>query len=361
MLHLDENKLQIIASYLITFKNLKANFNLKKSNITYRDLHRLSGVLLGSLGFLPEEIKDIKSNNIKIAEKEIDRVSKNGFEIIFKGEDFYPALLSEIYDPPPFIYVMGDKDILNTEKIAVVGSRRASSYGFSSLNNILPDVSRNGITVVSGMAYGIDSMAHRIAVRENGKTIGVNAGGLLHPYPAGNRSLIDRILKNGCIITEFPLDVTPRPFFFLVRNRIIAGISRSILIVEAAFKSGSLITAKLGLEQNRDIFAIPGRIDSPLSQGTNYLIQQGAKIITSSQDILIEYGIILKKRKKAEKLNISKKEKKILDLMTDNELKSIDYFVDKLDFSVSEIISLLMGMVLKNIVTEEAGGYRRIK
>ena len=361
MICLDENKLRKVAFHLITFKNPKVSGRLFKGNINSKRLFKMDHSQLSLLGFSKNKIADIKSNYLKIAEEEVKKAEKNNIDIIFKGEEGYPPLLAEIYDPPEFIYVLGNKDILHTEKIAVVGSRKGSMYGLSSLNNIIPDLSNCGITVVSGMAYGIDSMAHKIAVKENGKTIGVNAGGLLHPYPAGNRALINKILENGCIITEFPLDVTPRPFFFPIRNRIITGVSKSVLIVEAAIKSGSLISARLGLEQNRDIFAIPGRIDSPLSQGTNYLIQQGAKLITSSKDILDEYGIKLKRKIKGESVDFSKKEKKILDLMIDNELKSIDYFVEKLDFSVSEIISLLMGLVLKNTVIEEAGGYRRIR
>jgi DNA processing protein len=204
-------------------------------------------------------------------------------------------------------------------------------------------------------------MAHKIAIREKGKTIGVNAGGLLHLYPPGNIGLIEKIRETGCIISEFALDVVPRPFYFPIRNRIIAGISKSVLVVEAAMKSGSLITARLGLEQNKDIFAIPGRIDSPVSTGTNYLIQQGAKPITSPQDILDEYGIRLERKINTEKCKISKKEQKILDLIDTNELKGIDYFAEHVDESISEIISLLMGLILKNIVIEEAGGYKRIR
>jgi len=142
---------------------------------------------------------------------------------------------------------------------------------------------------------------------------------------------------------------------------VIAGISKAILVVEAALKSGSLITARLGLEQNRDILSIPGNIDSPLSKGTNYLIQQGARLVTASQDILDEYGIDSRKEKDMEKFDFSKKEQKILELMADGQLKSIDFFVEKMDYSVSETISLLMGLILKNVVIEEAGAYKRIE
>ena len=152
----------------------------------------------------------------------------------------------------------------------------------------------------------------------------------------------------------------PRPHLFPIRNRIIAGMSEAILVVEAEMRSGSLITARLGLEQDRDIFSIPGKIDSPLCAGTNYLIQQGAKLITSSQDILIEYGIEMKKKNIITPANLLPMEKKILDLMSENEVNSINYFVESTENSVSQTISVLMGLVLKNLIAEEDGGFKKI-
>ncbi|UCH95470.1 MAG: DNA-processing protein DprA [Candidatus Aminicenantes bacterium] len=360
MIELEYHHLERIAFNLVTSINQKARRRLLKKNIGAKSLPGCSTTELNILGFSDNEINDIKTNYIKVAEEEAKKTRENNVDIIFKEDEYYPAALSEIYDPPDYIYVQGNKEILKTDKIAVVGSRRGSSYGWHALNKILPDLCKVGLTIVSGMAYGIDSMAHKIALKENGSTIGVNAGGLLNLYPSGNKGLIHQIIEKGCVISEFALDTIPRPFYFPIRNRIIAGISKGILVAEAAFKSGSLITARLGLDQNRDIFSIPGRIDSPISQGTNYLIQQGAKLIASSKDILEEYGIDLVEDKKEETFEFSKKEEKILELMADHEVKSIDYFVERLeDLSVSAIISVLMGLILKNVVVEEAGGYRR--
>ena len=360
MRSLAEKDFQRVAVHLITFKNYKAKYRIKKKGLDLMDLVDLDHRELNVYGFSPEDIQNLKHNYKAIAEKEIEKCRNNGIELIFKENGCYPYLLSEIFDPPDFLYLKGDKSVLKTEKIAVVGSRRGSSYGRSALNHIVPDLCRSGLTIVSGMAYGIDSMSQRIAVREKGKAIGVNAGGLLHLYPAGNRSLIKELYENGCIISEFPLDTFPRPFFFPIRNRIIAGMSKAVLVIEAALKSGSLITARLAIEQNRDVYAVPGPINSPLSQGTNDLIAQGAKLIRNAQDVLDEYGMKLKSIKKDESLNFGPKEKKLLDLMGENEVKNIDYFVEHLDLSVSEIISLLMGMILKNVVVEEEGGYRRL-
>ncbi|MCU0289872.1 MAG: DNA-processing protein DprA [Acidobacteria bacterium] len=354
------SKLRRIAFQLVTAKNQKARRDLLKKNITPDQLPKLDSMELKIFGFQDDEISIIKNHYLETAEEEIHKARQNHIEIIFNENEFYPSLLSEIHDPPDFIYALGDKTILRDDKLAVVGSRKGSAYGWNCLNRLLPSICQNNLAVVSGMAYGIDSMAHKIAIMEKGKTIGVNAGGLLHLYPPGNRGLIDQIIEKGCIISEFNLDIVPRPFYFPIRNRIIAGVSRAILVVEAAIKSGSLITARLALEQNRDILAIPGNIDSPLSKGTNYLLQQGARLITGAHDILDELGIKSDDENKTA-ADFSKKELLVLDLMPGNEVKSIDYFVEKLDYSVSETISLLMGLILKNVVIEEAGGYKRIE
>ncbi len=354
-------KLRRIAFQLITARNQKARRVLLKKNVTPDQLPRLDTTELKLFEFQDEEIFIIKNRYLEKAEEEIQKARQNNIEIIFSENEFYPPLLSEIHEPPDFIYVLGDKTLLRADKLAVVGSRKASAYGWECLNRLLPEVCHNNVAVVSGMAYGIDSMAHKVALQVNGKTIGVNAGGLLHLYPPGNRGLIDKIIEKGCVISEFALDISPRPFYFPIRNRIIAGISRAILVVEAAMKSGSLITARLGLEQNRDILAVPGNIDSPLSKGTNYLIQQGARLVTCANDILDELGIDAGKENIAAAADFSKKELLILDLMPGNEIKSVDYFVEKLDYSVSETISLLMGLILKNVIREESGGYKRIE
>ena len=355
-----EREIQRIAVHLITFANHKARYRIKKMGLDVPDLVHMNHHDLSVYGFTPRDIKSIKYDYGRIAENEIEKCRRHGIEFIFKEDSCYPGLLSEIFDPPDFLYIKGEKTILKTEKIAVVGSRRATAYGKSVLNRILPDLCMAGITIVSGMAYGIDSISHRIAVRESGKTIGVNAGGVLHLYPSGNRSTIRDVLENGCIISEFPLDTFPRPFFFPVRNRIIAGISRAVLVIEAAKKSGSLVTARLAIEQNRDVFAVPGPIHSPQSEGTNELISQGAKLIGSARDVLEEYGLKSGIGSGHLRVDITPKEKMLLDLMGQSEVKNIDYFVEHVDFSVSEIISLLMGMTLRNIVVEEEGGFRRL-
>lgn len=355
-----EYRLERVAFNLVTSRNQGARRKLLKKNINPRTLPLCKPTELAILGFKDEEIKTIRGAYIEAAEEELEKARQNDVHIIFKEDVHYPAYLAEIYDPPDFIYARGNIELLATHKLAVVGSRKGSSYGWWCLDRLLPDLCRGGLTIVSGMAYGIDSMAHNITLREQGNTIGVNAGGLLHLYPVGNTGMIRHILDKGLIISEFSLDIVPRPFYFPIRNRIIAGISQAILVVEAAMRSGSLITARLGLEQNRDILAVPGRIDSPISQGTNYLIQQGARLISSSADILDEFGIQLETDKPENNIEFTRNEKDILEMLGDSEIKGIDYFADRIEFSVSTIISTLMGLVLKNVVIEEGGGYRRI-
>jgi len=359
MADFNEEQLKRISFHLLTFKNPKARQHVLRNNVKIADFFRLEPRQLELTGLFPAEIKAVRERNWAAAEKEATRLEKNNIEIIFSNDKDYPPLLGEIYDPPDLIYFTGNREILAKTKLAVVGSRRGSAYGQSVINRILPECIRAGLVIVSGMAYGIDSMAHRAAIRENGATIGVNAGGLLHLNPPGNIGLIRKIIDRGGIISEFPLDVVPRPFLFPVRNRVIAGISKAVLVVEAAMRSGSLITARLAIDQNRDVMAVPGNIDSHLSQGTNYLLQQGAKLIASASDLLEEFGLEAAVRGKLT-TDLSAKEKKILDLCGENEVKGIDFLVETLHLSTAEIVSLLMGLVLKNLIAEETGGYRRI-
>jgi len=359
MADFNEEQLKRIYFRLLTITNPGAKQHLLVNRIDANGFFSLGPRQLELAGLSPAEIRAVRERNWTSAENEAARSKANHIEIIFRGEDDYPPLLGEIFDPPDYIYFAGNREFLAKTKLAVVGSRRGGAYGQSVINRILPECIRAGLVIVSGMAYGIDSMAHRSALRENGATIGVNAGGLLHLNPPGNRGLIKKIIDQGGIISEFPLDTVPRPFLFPVRNRVISGISKAVLVVEAAMRSGSLITARLAIDQNRDVMAVPGAIDQALSQGTNHLLQQGAKLVGSAADVLEEFGLQPAAAARPDAV-LSAEEIKILDLCGENEVKGIDFLVEVLDWSTAEIISLLMGLVLKNLLVEEAGGYRRI-
>lgn len=353
-----EEQLKRISLHLLAFRNPRARRHILRNRVKVSDFFRLEPRQLEENGLFPEEIRAVRERDWAAAEREVSRLEGSGIAIVFRGDPGYPARLGEIYDPPDLLYVLGDRSLLAREMLAVVGSRRGGAYGQAALNRLLPPCSRAGLVVVSGMAFGIDSMAHRLALREGGATVGVNPGGLLHLSPPGNSALIRRIVERGAVISEFPLDVTPRPFLFPVRNRIISGVSRAVLVAEAARHSGSLITARLALDQDREVLAVPGNIDSALSQGTNWLLQQGAKAVVAAADILEEYGLAAPAGERA-LADLSPKERRLLDLCGENEVKEIDFLVEQFQLPPAETLSLLMGLVLKNLVVQEAGGYRR--
>lgn len=210
--------------------------------------------------------------------------------------EHYPGLLRHIFDPPPVLYVWGNAEILTTDCFAVVGTRTHTEYGKRSAQDLTRTMARAGFTIVSGMALGIDSIAHLAALDEGKPTIAVLGGGLAEErwYPPQNKKLAKRIIDSGgVLISEYEPDVRAQIYTFPKRNRIISGMSKGVLVVEGDIKSGTMITAKCALDQGRDVFAVPGSIYSTKSEGTNYLIQKGAKLVLKAEDILEEYGIYL--------------------------------------------------------------------
>lgn len=222
---------------------------------------------------------------------EMEKLELSGVSVFTRRDDGYPARLSEIHDYPPILYVKGA--ILPDDKwcLGVVGTRRASAYGRQVTEEIVTDLARNQITIVSGLARGIDSAAHRAALGAGGRTIAVCGNGLDIVYPKEHASLAQSIIEHGALISEYPLGTEPRPEYFPRRNRILSGISLGVLIVEADIGSGALITAGTALEQNREVLAVPGSILSPGSRGTNRLIQEGAKLVHDCGDILEELNL----------------------------------------------------------------------
>lgn len=213
-----------------------------------------------------------------------------GIQLVSILSPEYPEQLKTICDAPILLYVIGDSQILKEDSIAIIGCRQCSSYGKKSTKQIAYELAQNKKVIVSGMAKGIDSYAHYGCLEAKGKTIAVLGSGLDRIYPKENIPLYHAILQgNGCIVSEYPIGVGAAKYHFPARNRIISGLSKGIVVVEAKEKSGSLITVDFGLEQGRDIFAIPGNIDTNTSKGTNLLLKQGAKLVTTIQDILEEY------------------------------------------------------------------------
>ena len=217
---------------------------------------------------------------------QIDNIRQRGGTIICWDDSLYPDKLRQLPDPPPVLYTEGNIALLECCAVAIVGSRSATTYGLRVARCLGRDLSLNNITVVSGLALGIDTEAHRGALEGSGSTIGVLGCGLDVSYPRQNEKLYDRLRKNGLLVTEYPLGTKPEGFRFPARNRIIAGLSNGVMVVEAAMKSGSLITAQMGLDFGREVFAVPGQIDSFKSEGTHHLIRQGAQLVRGVGDIL---------------------------------------------------------------------------
>jgi DNA processing protein len=228
-----------------------------------------------------------------LIDRSIDWAGESNHAIVTLGDAAYPAALLEIADPPLILYVKGRIELLSRPSLAVVGSRNATAQGLAHAEQFPEALSSAGLTIVSGMALGIDTAAHRGALRHariGGSTVAVIGTGVDITYPSRNRQLAEQIAQEGCIVSEYPLGMPPIAANFPRRNRIISGLSRGVLVVEAAAQSGSLITARMAAEQGRDVFSIPGSIHSPLAKGCHHLIKQGAKLVESAQDILEDIG-----------------------------------------------------------------------
>jgi len=224
-------------------------------------------------------------------EAEMEKLERYGVKVLTWRDPDYPARLEEIYDYPPVLYIRGSLVPEDEWCLAVVGTRKATVYGRQVAEEIVTDLARSKITIVSGLARGIDSIAHRAALEAGGRSIAIFACGLDIVYPSENANLARQIMQQGVLISEYPLGVSPRADNFPRRNRIMSGLSLGVLIVEADETSGAMITAHMALEQNREVFAIPGSILSPASRGTNRLIQEGAKLVSSYTDILEELNL----------------------------------------------------------------------
>jgi DNA processing protein len=224
--------------------------------------------------------------------REIDLARRKGYGIITPQDRLYPALLHQIPDPPPVLFCYGHIE-QHAFPVAVVGSRRATHYGVDATRRLCVQLVQSGATVVSGMALGIDTAAHQGALSGGGRTVAILGSGLNQVYPKQNAGLFHRIAENGCVMTEFFSHDAPEPHHFPMRNRIISGMSLGTVVVEAARKSGSLITARLAAEQNREVFAVPGSIHAATARGTHDLIKQGAKLVENADDVLEEIAPML--------------------------------------------------------------------
>ena len=327
---------------------------------------------LEKLRLIPEAVDSIIARDLFArAEAEIETVRKLGADLLILDDGVYPDLLREIYDPPITLYVKGAWEAcLDQPCVAVVGSRRCSTYGQNAALMLARDLAQRGVTVVSGFARGIDAAAHRGALEAGGRTVAVLGTGMGEFYPRDHKRLADEILdRGGAIVTQFPLGTPPVAENFPYRNRIISGLSLGVVVVEAAENSGSLITARLAIEQNREVFAVPGNITSRNSFGTNYLIKgAGAKLVQQWQDIASELPPQIaarllpppfndKRREKslADQLSLvpyglSRSETLVLKLLTADTPEHIDALVDRTKLSISDLTAALLALEMKELI-----------
>lgn len=317
-------------------------------------------------GISAKYISAIQGVNWQRIEDEIKWAQAEEQHIITLEDNSYPHLLKQITDAPLVLFVRGNKSALLNTQIAIVGSRKPTTIGLKNAKQFAYALAEAGLTVTSGLALGIDGASHLGALAANGYTIGVCGTGLKHIYPASHRSLVTNIIRShGAIISEFPLDTAPFAANFPRRNRIIGGLSIGVLVVEAELKSGSLITARHALEQGREIFAIPGTIDNPLTRGCHYLIRQGAKLVETVTDIfeeLITIPAIELKKPQTPKESCQNE----LALSHRHLLEQIEYEITPMDvillrsrLTAGEVSSILLILELNGYIESVPGGYIR--
>ncbi len=287
-----------------------------------------------------------------------EKYLERNIKIIYPGHRYYPDRLLNIYYYPEILYVKGDARHLDMRGIAVVGSRNPSVYGKEIACHMAMQLAKKNICIISGLARGIDSAAHKGAIAGGGKTIAVLGCGINVTYPRENAELYAAVEKNGAVISEYGLDMPPAPGLFPMRNRIISGMSDGVLVVEARKKSGSLITADMALEQGKQVYSVPGRIFDACSEGTNNLIKQGAVAVTDAEDILFDLDSTKKSDMKAEPVTseLSPQEKKIYSLLS-LEPVFIDDIIAKTGCGVTNTISTLYALCEKNLIKQTTEGY----
>ena len=301
------------------------------------------------------------------AEKEVDALRKIGAKLVNWKEPDYPQALLQVYDPPVMLYVRGDAQILNSPSLSIVGTRRPTVYGSQMAERMGRELAARGLTIVSGLARGIDAIAHQGATAVGGRAIGVLGTGIDVCYPKENKKLYEKVLERGAIVSEFPTGSHPAPENFLVRNRIIAGMPLGVIIVEGKQYSGSLITARLAMEFGREVFGVPGNVTQEVSFAPNLLIKQGAKLVTNAEDVIEELptpvraALVKAEAVEAEQRNLllldglSDVQRKLYELLSAEESRHIDDIVDTSGLNSSEVLATLFDLEMKGIVRQLPG------
>ncbi len=290
---------------------------------------------------------------------ELRRIQEFGADIVTQDSSEYPRLLREIHDPPTVLYVWGKLSERDQHGIGVVGSRRTSHYGLECAKRLSYQVAYSGLTVVSGLARGIDTAAHQGALAAKGRTIAVLGTGLMHLYPAENRALAEKIAVSGAVVSEFPMETTPDRQTFPMRNRIISGWGFGLLVIEAGVNSGALISASQAAEQGRSLYAVPGQIDRPTSHGTNRLIQQGAKLVMSVDDILEDLQTFFPTPPTLERSrppDLPENMQKVYEAIS-SDSTSIDEIIDRSGLPAGTATAALLQLEMKRLVKQLPGKF----
>ena len=310
-------------------------------------------------GIGPETVEAIISQRESVDwQGEIDRAQNAGARIITRIDPEYPPRLLEIHDPPMALYVKGSIESRDKQGIGIVGTRHPTHYGMETAEKMAYGLSKTGFTVISGLALGIDTAAHKGALKANGRTIAVIGSGLSRIYPESNKVLAEHISANGAVISEFSMCREPDKTTFPIRNRIVSGLSRAVVVIEAGLKSGAIITANQALEQGRSVMAVPGRVDSPASKGCHDLIKNGARLVESVDDIIEEFEFLVPRSAEAReprpRPSVSKEEELLLKCLDSGEL-DMDNLIRESGLSASAVSSLLIGLEMKKLVQMRPG------
>lgn len=277
-------------------------------------------------------------------------IEKLGIDIVSREDMEYPSNLKNIYDPPYLLYKIGSLTRADETAVAIIGARNATPYGKWAAYKLAGELAKRGITIVSGMAYGIDTAAHRGALDSGGRTIAVLGCGVDICYPKSNYSLMMEIQKNGAVVSEYAIGTPPLPNHFPPRNRIISGMVKGVVVIEANIKSGSLITVEFALEQGREVLAVPGNINSSLSMGTNQLIKDGARIVTCVEDIMEELGMGEVKTANQDPTGLSTQEIEIYRIVKEYQPVHMEILSLKTKLSIDNINSIVTILQLKGLV-----------
>lgn len=325
------------------------------------EMFKVSTATLKSIGLSSKIIFELQNYDLKTIKEELAWLEDPQHHLITLQDSRYPPLLKEITDPPLALFVAGDPEILNSTQLGIVGSRNPSYAGLDNAFDFAKTLAQKGFSITSGLALGIDTESHKGALKAQGKTIAVLGTGIDKIYPASNKGLAKEIIAGGgAIISELTPGVPAKATNFPKRNRIISGLSIGTLVIEATIRSGSLITARLAAEQNREVFAIPGSIHSPLARGCHQLIRQGAKLVETAQDVLEELEHLQPKKntefKRPEKNMLASDYEKLLHYV-DYESTPIDVIVERSGLSAQQTATMLLTLELQNYVKSVTGGY----